>query len=383
MTQLMRDSLKNSLKELSCEQAKKSNSQEKNYHAGLLMQRGLSKWEKDEKQCKQNLIQKLAELNPPEIYQSAFKRWVGITQSNPQFAAHIGQIEGRLYIGLNSAGALETGLSTHHSYGMPMLPGSSVKGAVRHYAESVGLDADICQVLFGSDAENGEVSGALVWHDAWWIPADNDPFVGEIITTHHQDYYNRKKDQADGMESPIPNQQIATRGGFYFCVQAAEGGEAWAQFAVNLLGQMLEQQGMGAKTASGYGYFCELNNIRIIQYMNSLTEPFRQQREQEERKKQKEAEAALPEHERLLKKLEEIKGQLSPSLRANSDNGLYGEMRQALQDAAACDQLSAEQKQQIQNDFRANQLARNYPHWITAKRQRELRDIVGKFSDSN
>lgn len=372
MTQLMRGSLKELLDQ----------AQPNSCHAGLLMQRGLSVWEQSEKPNKKRLIDSLSELNPPPVYQSAFKRWVGITQSNPQFAAHIGQIEGRLYIGLNSAGALETGLSTHHSYGMPMLPGSSVKGAVRHYAESVGLDADICQVLFGSDAENGEVSGALVWHDAWWIPADNTPFVGEIITTHHQDYYNRKKDQADGMESPIPNQQIATRGGFYFCVQAAEGGEAWAQFAVNLLGQMLEQQGMGAKTASGYGYFTKSHkdndksrkDNEIEKYVKKQVKEF-----QESCKAALEQAAQTAELQKLPKHQRWVEAWRNKIKSQQRDEQLYHQFKQDLEDVQLSREFSDEEKKGIAEKLSPNMLARQYPNWINNGRKQELRLIAAQL----
>ena len=57
---------------------------------------------------------------------------------------------------------------------------------------------------------------------------------------------------ADGTESPVPNQQLAVQGGFYFVI---EGEPKWAQFAMDLLKNALLVQGMGAKTASGYGYF--------------------------------------------------------------------------------------------------------------------------------
>lgn len=44
--------------------------------------------------------------------------------------------------------------------------------------------------------------------------SNNCPFVGEIVTVHHQDYYQGKLDEALDIESPIPNQQIAMIGSF-------------------------------------------------------------------------------------------------------------------------------------------------------------------------
>ena len=155
------------------------------------------------------------------LYALAFTRWVQATSDTDRFATLAAGISGRLYTGLNSAGALETGISTSHTYGMPLIAGSSVKGIARSHAESLGLDKAYLTVLFGDDSDSGSLkSGALVWHDAWFVPASTRPFAAEIITTHHQDYYNGKQPEADEMESPIPNQQIATQGSFYSSLKA-------------------------------------------------------------------------------------------------------------------------------------------------------------------
>lgn len=225
-------------------------------NAGLLLQRGLSAWNKEDKSAKENVIAHICNIPSSEFYQKAYNRWRTITSDTSRYSFITAKVVGYLYTGLGSATALETGISTHHTYGMPMLAGSSVKGAVASYAEQIGLPNDIRLVLFGGeDKEDGNQvkSGAVIWHDAWWIPDSGKPFVEEIITTHHQNYYNNKQDIADEMEDPIPNQQIASQGSFYFVVEAVN--QAWATFATNLLLQMLETQGMGSKRASGYGYF--------------------------------------------------------------------------------------------------------------------------------
>ena len=58
----------------------------------------------------------------------------------------------------------------------------------------------ILDTLFGADEDAEANAGYLVWHDAWYIPAltkegkyssaeEAKPFVGEIVTVHHQKYY--------------------------------------------------------------------------------------------------------------------------------------------------------------------------------------------------
>lgn len=246
MTELMRRDLRKITRKLD------------NAHAGLLIQRGLSDWEEGEKNKKAALIETISNVKPSGIYELALNRWIGITHSHERFSHLILATENRLFTGLATSGTLETGIYTHHSYAMPMLAGSSIKGAARSYAASINLPQDYQDILFGSNEESNEessedISGALIWHDAWWIPYKQErPFKQEIITVHHQAYYNGSAEKADGTESPIPNQQLATSGGFYFVI---EGNKNWANYACQLLKAMLATQGMGAKTASGYGYF--------------------------------------------------------------------------------------------------------------------------------
>ena len=267
-------------------------------HAGLLMQRGLQVWKTSEKKAKHNLISLISDIRPSELYLLAFNRWLGLTYSGeksenpkPHYASLSAQIDGRLFTGLSIGGTLETGAITHHSYGMPMLAGSAVKGAVRAYAENLFSQKDesgqvvlkkdnkgvmrtvidetmrpILEILFGTNEDANESNaGYLIWHDAWWIPAvtiegqlarneESKPFVAEVVTVHHQKYYSDTEGELEAldMESPIPNQQIAIQGGFYFVI---EGEPQWVQFAKQLLENMLQQMGMGAKGTSGYGYF--------------------------------------------------------------------------------------------------------------------------------
>lgn len=165
----------------------------------------------------------------------------------------------------------------------PKQDGSSVKGAVRSYAEQLFAVRDdngrityhdgqavipenkqaIFDILFGADSDDEASAGYLIWHDAWWIPPStrdfklskgeqNKPFVSEVVTVHHQAYYNGNMDEALDIENPIPNQQLAVQGSFYFCV---EGKNQWAKFAKQLLENMLKDQGVGAKGSNGYGYF--------------------------------------------------------------------------------------------------------------------------------
>ncbi len=260
-------------------------------HAGLLMQRGLTDWEDSEKSIKAQLINTIANVTASDLYLLAFDRWLDATheEGNDNFATVAATVDGRLFTGLSLGGTLETGATTHHTYGMPMLAGSSVKGAVRSYTEHLFAERNedgtlqfekadninkiiikedkkqILDTLFGTDSDDDTQgdAGYLIWHDAWWIPMVNDqgglqtgndykPFVSDIVTVHHQKYYSREIDEALDMENPIPNQQVAIQGSFYFVI---EGEQKWVHFARELLKVTIENTGLGSKGASGYGYF--------------------------------------------------------------------------------------------------------------------------------
>ncbi|WP_394210527.1 type III-B CRISPR module RAMP protein Cmr6 [Psychrobacter piscatorii] len=278
-------------------------------HAGLLMQRGLTDWEENEKPIKARLIDTVANVTASDLYVLAFDRWLDATHEdgNEAFATVTAKIDGRLLTGLALGGTLETAATTHHTYGMPMLAGSSIKGAVRSYTEHLFAERDengelqfeksdnvnklviqeqkqgILDILFGTDAEDDHQgdAGYLIWHDAWWIPMVSDqgsvltgndykPFVGDVVTVHHPKYYSRELDAALDMENPVPNQQIAIQGSFYFVIQ---GEQKWVHFARELLKETLANTGLGAKGASGYGYFTlddTLNNEIAKRYSKGV-----------------------------------------------------------------------------------------------------------------
>ena len=352
----------------------------KDAHAGLLMQRGLPEWNQDDKQAKEDLIEKIAKIPAPvkdSLYALAFTRWVQATSDTSRFATFAAGISGRLYTGLNSAGALETGISTHHTYGMPLIAGSSVKGIARSYAESLGLDKAYLTVLFGDDSDSGSLkAGALVWHDAWFVPASTQPFAAEIITTHHQDYYNGKQLEADEMESPIPNQQIATQGSFYFAIECAPGAQAWAVYAQNLLFQALQTQGAGSKTASGYGYFTEADeaarrSIRNIQDAQN----------QARAAQQKAAKlAAMPAHRQFIQTWQDrMAAHTNMTVGNQAHDTLYKEWKVALQTAAESPDFNAAEKAEIAAEFAVKKMMSKYTKWLTDKRGKELKPILAKL----
>lgn len=248
MTQLVRDDLRNLIGETSTA------------HPGLLIQRGWT--ETEPVGSKSSFIERICNLPAPPFYRIAFERWLAATKDPKRFVHCAMKIEGRLLIGLTGGGALETGCAVSQTYGMPYLPGSSIKGAVLAWAKNNLGEPDAQNYIFGAepDALNPTgLSGEITFHDAWWIPAINEsaqkikPFAEDVVTTHHSGYYGSEGEiEATDLDSPIPNAIIGVRGTFLFTL---EGDSRWLLLARFMLEKALGENGIGAKTAAGYGYF--------------------------------------------------------------------------------------------------------------------------------
>lgn len=177
-----------------------------------------------------------------------------------------------LVVGLGGGSILEAGINLHRLYGMPLIPGSALKGLARswvrheHNPNETALEprdidnpdapADPNQhtVLFGDTLDAGDI----VWCDAWYVPRNGSrPLWQDVITEHHPGYNRHRGGEAGNppwdFDDPNPNPFISTRGTFLFAV--AGPSLEWAQAAMYILRRALAEYGVGAKTSSGYGRF--------------------------------------------------------------------------------------------------------------------------------
>lgn len=125
-------------------------------HPGLWLMRGLAKYPQTDEGgggAKASHLAKMSQFKPSDWYRCAFERWQGITSDMQRFRHCQGRLEGRLYVGVTRDNALETGVTVSHSYGMPMIPGSAVKGVCRAAAREWGMDETTRCWIFGHDVE--------------------------------------------------------------------------------------------------------------------------------------------------------------------------------------------------------------------------------------
>ncbi len=183
-------------------------------------------------------------------YRLAYRRWeTHWTQNPPAGRLCIkGKIKGRLAIGLGAKGVLEIGLRLHHSYGTPLIPGSSIKGVLCPNPEEDPALCEATRFLFGSQDQMGYAD----FQDAWWVPEAQSPLALDVITAHHPNYYGGTAAPSD-CDSPNPVQFLSVRGTFLFVAEAPD--QPWRDYLEALLQKTLEERGIGAKTAAGYGRF--------------------------------------------------------------------------------------------------------------------------------
>lgn len=229
-------------------------------HPGLLLARGFREYNERGDSGKAAHIAQVCRCPATKFYYDAYQRWLDATIDPERFSSVIMKLDTRLFIGSAGSGLLETGCAIHHTYGVPFIPGSSIKGALRSFVQQRGMDAAVIEELFGAefgaDRYDGGLSGLARFHDAWWVPGSAPrPLVPEVVTSHHLQYYGSEGEvPATDMDSPIPNALVAVQGSFLFVVEAPV---AWAGLLRKMLVQAAMEHGFGARTRSGYGLFSE------------------------------------------------------------------------------------------------------------------------------
>jgi CRISPR-associated protein Cmr6 len=239
-------------------------------HAGLLLSRYLKiaaqdddkkhpEARKDLHKAAQNA---LSNEHFVPLYQAAFERWKTSLSEATTKELHV---QGRLIVGLGGDNVMETGITLHHTYGVPCIPGSALKGLAAHYCNTVWGEADdrwkkdtgeYHKTLFGDQ----DSAGHILFHDAWITPDSlqsdgKSGLAADVMTPHHQKYYMEGAPPTD-FDDPNPVTFLSVTGSFLValsCDVSTEEGNKWASLALNLLKEALREWGIGGKTSSGYG----------------------------------------------------------------------------------------------------------------------------------
>lgn len=247
-------------------------------------------------------LKKLESIQIHKDYRAAFERWKNSFGVPGDRLAEF-TLESRLLIGHGNSSATDVGLTVHHTWGVPVIPGSALKGLLAHYVDATygpsdpskkpweqeeeeGLRVDyqgviwgkrgpergpgaVYRALFGApDAREdelmrahsidaGAITGLVTFHDALYVPGTapaDRPFVADVLTVHQKAYYDSSGGTwPNDYDSPNPVAFLTVRPKCGFLL-ALSGPSEWTELAAHLLSEALSKWGIGGKTSAGYGF---------------------------------------------------------------------------------------------------------------------------------
>jgi CRISPR-associated protein Cmr6 len=232
-----------------------------------------------------------------------------------------GTVDWKMAVGIGNSHIAETSITLHYIYGMPYIPGSALKGIMRYYYISdvfektkmndmvqilviekifenfeIGKDNNISfenfkeefkikdqnrnriilptkelynfflkkidiikefQLIFGTQNNSGKV----IFLDSY--PIGNINFENDIMTPHYTQYYSNKNNSIPPGDyfNPKPIKFLTVNNTSFQFGLIVKSMEIKKDILDNLLTQALKNNGIGAKTAVGYGYFKDVNDI--------------------------------------------------------------------------------------------------------------------------
>ena len=256
---------------------------------------------------KKEFLKKFNKANiPPSLEHANINQVRLIQKLNGTFKAF--KTTSSFVTGMGQDHPLENGFAFHPTYGTPYLPGSSVKGMLRHFfthhyqwQDETGKKAFLNHV-FGSDNPEQPTIGNYLFFDA--LPTETVTMHTEIMTPHYGDWYakggdTKGKTKLDGTvipgdwHKPIPIQFLAVKNATFLFAIAPRNGTTeqhdYLSFLFKGLDCILMHLGAGAKTATGFGYMAFNEEQTEKSEENALTSEEKAERARKiEEQKQKE-----------------------------------------------------------------------------------------------
>ena len=234
-------------------------------HAGLYYARWAAKLD-DKFEAVKAVRKTVVETAVPAAYKTAYSRWKATGPLDDEKVVTLtAKTVGPLAVGMGNPNPSENGLTLHHTYGVPVIPGAALKGLTRRALQRMpGLAPSVIATLLGDSSESGSAfEGAVTFYDAWLVPEGVGlrPLHPDTITVHHPDYYKSEGDDAPtDFDDPIPIPFLVVKPGAAFLIRLSIDPAVGAAFAEqsltlvkNALLWALKSEGVGGKTNAGYG----------------------------------------------------------------------------------------------------------------------------------
>ncbi len=173
----------------------------------------------------------------------------------------------RLLFGVGYSHPLEIGFTFDWTTGLPIIPGSSLKGVARSFAsdnkQQCDVDDALIDKIFGP--KDSEHAGQIIFLPAYPCLTDEQEFLDlDVMTPHYAPYYQDPQNNPPAdWYSPVPLHFLTVPAGIKYCFRLADRlNLGWKETdsdllkkAKQLLSSALKEQGVGAKTSVDYGYF--------------------------------------------------------------------------------------------------------------------------------
>jgi CRISPR-associated protein Cmr6 len=233
----------------------------------------------------------VAGILPSPDYPKAFERWKESFE-RPGDVTVVVEATSRLLVGHGLGSATDVGLTLHRTWGVPLIPGSALKGLLAHWVEATLGPApgerdeqrlrfagvvwdgrriaegpgEVYRALFGAPEADEAVprppnlaaAGLVAFHDALWVPdrpGASLPLAVDVLTVHQKRYYDKSGENWPvDWDDPNPVSFLSVRPGARFLL-ALSGPPDWTALAKDLLLEALADWGVGGKTSAGYGRF--------------------------------------------------------------------------------------------------------------------------------
>lgn len=231
-------------------------------HAGLLLDRYLHEHTSDNSTVRV-LQDEAVRIPASDVYVDAFRRWQSVMESLGYLLVP-GVLASPLALGMGGESVSEVGITLQHTYGVPYIPGTAIKGLshsvalestkLREGQTEPDLSLEAVTYLFGTTA----LAGTCVFADAWYDPTSvsGKPLYRDTVTVHHQKYYGShgRNQVPSDFDDPNPVSFLCVRAQarFLFAIRPPEG---WGDYVQAMLQWALDHRGIGGKKNAGYGYF--------------------------------------------------------------------------------------------------------------------------------
>ncbi len=217
-------------------------------NAGLWLDKYLKNNNDD---AKKNLVYEVVEkIKLSQEYDKFYQNWEQTLKAHGAVTRKAKTL-GRLAVNLGAEATLENSIALNRTYGVPHIPGSALKGLAANYARNSlagwNKNTQAYKDIFGTQDSAGYVN----FYDALIDPKSGLGLNPDVVTVHHQDYYQKENVPPADWDSPIPIHFLTASGTFLIALSGPT--PRLVDTAYQILGLALLNEGIGAKTSSGYG----------------------------------------------------------------------------------------------------------------------------------